>query len=184
MSQSSATKVKVSSTELTKTGPSSDLQSAQKGEQDSSISTTLAENNKTPPKKRTKDKSKRKTKMAKYDESPLSQSPKPSAATLWTSSALLDGAGLLDLSSDDDDEDDNDPSVATRALSVPTNNNDKKQVQATKEPTVGLGEKMSAATLFISEPAGSIFGGGATSIFQATSVPGMDLMLSEDDDDD
>ena len=180
VSQLSATKGKAPSTEPGKAGPSGDQQSAPKGEHSLSKSTSLEENIKTPPKKRTKDKSKRKAKKAKYDESPLSQTTRPSSAALWTSSALLDGAGLLDLSSDD--EEDHAPSMAAKGLVPPTSN--KELVQATKEPTLAFGEETTATTLFVSQPIGSIFGGGATSIFQASSVPGMDLMLSDDDDDD
>ena len=133
-------------------------------------------NGRTPPTKRTKKNSKQKAKKAKYDESPLSQSPKASAASLWSSSAILDGAGLLDLSSDE--EDTNTTNIGTRTDTI--------LAQQAKQPVpAAKAREGTTATEFVDpNPADNIFGSGASSIFQASSVLGMDLVdFSEDDDD-
>ena len=170
LSQFSATAVE-SALINPKAGPSGDPAKGNKALQSPSLATETT----TPPKKRSDDKSRRKTK-ARYDESPLSQSPKPSTATLWTSTALLDGAGLLDLSSDDEDE-----AAPTTTYALQS----KKPAETTNLPAEDSNPKELSAAFACGATGNVLFGGGVSSIFQATSsLPGMDWMGLSDDDDD
>jgi len=129
----------------------------------------------TPPaRNRTKGKSKRNKRTGKYDASPLSQSPKPAMAKLWTSAAVMDGAGLLNFSSDDED----DGAVPMNVIA----SQNKKPLEAATASLSNLSKPKPPAPSVLA--AAGKFGVGAPSLFQATSLPGINWMGLSDDEDD
>jgi hypothetical protein len=141
-----------------------------------------------------KDKQKRKKKKAKNTSfSPLSQSPKPTAAKLWT--AMFDSGGdgdgpessLLGLSSDEEEDDQDDfPREGQRKTSGGKNESTVvSTIDANSNSMLSSvpSKKTTPPTTTTTNSTSSSFGAFSSSLFQAACMPGMDLMDLSDEDD-